>query len=281
MALLLWARRSAIPAEPKATLVSSFQAEMERLEVRCHPTDVCALLQRAQEAVASQAAQRDITFSVDSPEEPVVIPTDPPMAEQVLTNILSRAVVQARQGALRLGLTAEEKQACLTLRYTTDPQAAQAPAVDDTIVQLADRLRWQIQQVEEPEDSVVIDLTIRPSSPIVLIIDDNEGLVNLLKRYLADHACQVIAAMDGQEGMQLAHETIPDAIVLDVMMPGMQGWEVLQKLHNDPRTVNVPIVVCSVIANPDLANSLGASLFLPKPVRREDVLNALRELGVV
>jgi CheY-like chemotaxis protein len=65
------------------------------------------------------------------------------------------------------------------------------------------------------------------------------------------------------------------------MMPGMHGWEFLQRLRNQPATADTPVIVCSVINNPELAYSLGASLFLPKPVNRQDILDALRQLGVV
>ena len=79
----------------------------------------------------------------------------------------------------------------------------------------------------------------------------------------------------------MAEEASPDAIVLDVMMPGMHGWEFLQRLRNQPQTRDIPVLVCSIINNPTLAYSLGASLFLAKPVSRDGVLNALRQLGVV
>jgi len=63
-------------------------------------------------------------------------------------------------------------------------------------------------------------------------------------------------------------------------MPEMSGWEVLQRLRNHPKTAQIPVIICSVLNNPVLAYSLGASLFLPKPINREDVLSALRQLGV-
>jgi CheY-like chemotaxis protein len=117
--------------------------------------------------------------------------------------------------------------------------------------------------------------------PTVLVVDDNEGLVKLLTRYLTDQACRVISASDGQEGLRLAKEHGPDAIVLDVMVPHIHGWEVLQRLRHDPQTANTPIIVCSVINDPGLAYSLGASLFLPKPLSRARVLEALRQLKVL
>jgi CheY-like chemotaxis protein len=106
-------------------------------------------------------------------------------------------------------------------------------------------------------------------------------LVRLVERYLTDHAYRVVPAMDSQEGLRLAQDLLPDAIVLDVMMPGMHGWEVLQRLRNHPKTGGIPVIICSVFNNPELAYSLGASFFLPKPISRDDVLDALRQLNVV
>jgi CheY-like chemotaxis protein len=117
--------------------------------------------------------------------------------------------------------------------------------------------------------------------PSVLVIDDNEGLVKLIGRYLTDQACRVTAAADGREGLRLAQEEAPDAIILDVMIPQVHGWEVLQRLRNHPKTASIPVIICSVINDPELAQSLGASLFLPKPVSRSKILAALHQLQVL
>jgi len=61
----------------------------------------------------------------------------------------------------------------------------------------------------------------------------------------------------------------------------MHGWELLQRLHNDPRTTSIPVIICSVIDNPELAQALGASAFLPKPIRQDDILAALCQIGVM
>ena len=106
-------------------------------------------------------------------------------------------------------------------------------------------------------------------------------MVELLGRYLTGHNCRVTAPASGQEGLALAHELLPDEIILDVMMPEMDRWEFLQRLRGLPQLAETPDIICSVFNDPELAYSLGASANLPKPVGRRDVLEVLRQLGVV
>ena len=282
VAAMLWVRRSTLtPPEPRAVQLSSVEAEMARLETHPHPVDMREFLQRAQEVVEPQAVERDVRFHAMVPEGPVIVSADPVMAEQVLVNTLSRAVGQAHSGALHVTLKAGEEEVTITLQFFLESGTSTAPTVNLVVAQLADHLGWRVSQEDEPEGRRTVALSIAACGPTVLVIDDNEGLVELVERYLTDHACRVVAAANGQEGLLLAQELLPDAVVLDVMMPGTHGWEVLQRLRNHPTTANVPVVICSVINNPELAYSLGASLFLSKPISRDRVLDALRQLGVV
>lgn len=283
VAAVLEARRSFSPAdrEPRVFQLSSVQAEMARLAHRSQSADVGALLQRAREIVELLAVQREIRLRAEMPQQPVTFSTDPVVAEQVLVDTLSRAVQQACPGDFYLTLTAGETEAILTLRYFPDPEAAVAPRISLMVAQLVDRLGWTVGQEDRADGYRVVTLRIAPRGPMVLVIDDNEGLVNLLKRYLTDQTCRVVETTDGAEGLRLAQELLPDAVALDVMMPGMHGWDVLQRLRNQPRTAGIPVIIISVFNNPDLAYSLGASHFLPKPVNRQDVLDALRQVGVL
>ncbi len=280
IAAMLWAHSPPASPPPDAVQLSSVQAEMARLDVHNQPTDVHALLQRAREAVERMAAQRGVRLELESAAESLIISTNPAIARQVLINVLSRAVGQAQAGEVRVSLTAGEEETSLTLRYGLDT-ASDARGINHTIAQLAERLGWSVEQEDRPDRVRVVTLHMAARCPTVLVIDDNEGLVDLLSDYLTGQACLVRSATSGQEGLWLARELLPAVVLLDVMMPEMDGWEILQRLRTNPQTANIPVVVCSVINNPDLAYSLNASLFLPKPVSRDDVLNALRRLGVV
>jgi CheY-like chemotaxis protein len=120
----------------------------------------------------------------------------------------------------------------------------------------------------------------RPGTRL-LIIDDNQGLLDLLNRYLTGQPCLMTGTRSSADGLRLAEETVPDAIVVDIMLPDMDGWELLQRLRARPRTAGIPVIVCSVLGDPGLARSLGASLCLRKPIDRETFLAALRELGLL
>jgi CheY-like chemotaxis protein len=294
VAEILWARRNTATAPgssptssastspgPRATQLSSVREEMARLVTHTHPIEIYALLQEAQEAVKQQAEQQNVIFHTQNLSRKTIVSADQAMARQVLINALSHAVRQAQPGILQLALSTGTELITLTLRYTPKPELPDSPVVGRVILQLVERLSWTLAEEDLPDGDHLITLNMRVHSPTVLVIDDNEGLVKLLDDYLSGHACQVAAATSGREGLQLAQEVVPNAIVLDVMLPEMDGWEVLQRLRNNPQTSKIPVIICSVLDSPELAYSLGASLFLAKPVSRDDVLTALHEIGVV
>ncbi len=280
-ALLVADDGSATAQDARDAQLSTFEAEMARLQPRSEPVSLSVLLERALGALRSQAAQRDVRLRAVPPADPVIISTNPVVAEQIILNALSAAIQEACPGELRVELSCAKGQAAIILCYLPEPGTRGTQGLNMVVAQLADRLHWAVEARERAGGERMVSLRPRAGGPTVLVVDDNEGLVELLQRYLTGQVGQVVAASDGQKGLQVLQETVPDAIVLDVMLPGTHGWEVLQRVRNNPRTAQVPVIVCSVINNPDLAYSLGASLFLPKPVSRKDLLKALCDLGVI
>ncbi len=112
----------------------------------------------------------------------------------------------------------------------------------------------------------------------LLAIEDNEAVVRAYGRYLAGYGYRVVGATSGADALRLANELAPAAITLDIMMPRQDGWEVLQALKNDAATRDIPVIICSVLDDPDLARSLGAAAYLHKPVSQVDLLGALQRL---
>jgi DNA-binding response OmpR family regulator len=110
------------------------------------------------------------------------------------------------------------------------------------------------------------------------VIDDDEISRQLSKRILSKRGYSVITADGGAAGIKLACEQTPDIIVLDILMPGMDGWQVLEKLREIPETAGIPIIMQSMLSERELGLSLGADEYLTKPVDKSDLPNAVRKL---
>lgn len=109
----------------------------------------------------------------------------------------------------------------------------------------------------------------------ILVIDDNADTLQLLKHYTTGTRYHFIGAQDPEDALTVAETHTPQVIALDVMMPQVDGWQVLGQLRQHPATAGIPIIVCTILAQEELALSLGASGFLRKPVSQHDFLLAL------
>jgi PAS domain S-box-containing protein len=106
----------------------------------------------------------------------------------------------------------------------------------------------------------------RPGPSTVLIVDDDRLVRDLLRRFLEKQGFRVVAAVSGEEGLRRARELRPSLITLDVVMSGMDGWTLLKALKADARLAAVPVVMITIVDNPALGLSLGASEYLTKPI---------------
>ncbi|MAH97925.1 MAG: hybrid sensor histidine kinase/response regulator [Euryarchaeota archaeon] len=100
----------------------------------------------------------------------------------------------------------------------------------------------------------------------VLVIDDDPDAQELMKKFLLKEGYNIMQATSGHIGLELASQHLPDLITLDVMMPEMDGWEVLASLQNNEATKNIPVIMLSMANEPDIGYSLGATDYLTKPV---------------
>ncbi len=115
--------------------------------------------------------------------------------------------------------------------------------------------------------------TLEPGKRLVLVIDDDPAVEELMRAYLeGQEDTQMLAVRDGEAGVRLARELQPQVILLDVLMAGKDGWEVLGELKGDTRTAAIPVIMMSVMDERELGLRLGAADYLVKPVGREAVL---------
>ncbi len=127
--------------------------------------------------------------------------------------------------------------------------------------------------VAEPTPSVA-----REKRPLVLVVEDNAQAADLLVRYLDRGGYRAVVARDGGEALEMTQRLRPVAITLDILLPELDGWEVLNALKRDQLTRHIPVVVVSVVDLPDLGRALGALDYFVKPVDARTLLARLDQL---
>ncbi len=114
-------------------------------------------------------------------------------------------------------------------------------------------------------------------APVVLVVDDDPAVREMLTRFLASEGFRPVTAGGGKEGLDLAERLRPAAIVLDVLMPQMDGWAVLGALKADPRLATIPVILLTMADDRNLGYLLGAAEFLSKPVDWDRLAAVLRK----
>lgn len=115
----------------------------------------------------------------------------------------------------------------------------------------------------------------------ILIVDDEKDLVSLASEVLVENGYDVLSAYNGQEGLEKAWRSKPDLMILDLMLPGMDGYRVCGLLKKDTRYSGMPIIICSARAHERdalLEEELGADAYLSKPFKFESLLEKITEL---
>jgi DNA-binding response OmpR family regulator len=113
----------------------------------------------------------------------------------------------------------------------------------------------------------------------ILVVDDEPGLREIVRTNLEWEGYEVVEAADGVEALRLIRERRPDLVVLDVMMPGMNGWEVLQAIEADVALAGTPIVMHTVVADESAVIQgleMGAVAYLAKPFSPRELVDAVR-----
>ena len=110
---------------------------------------------------------------------------------------------------------------------------------------------------------------------VVLAIDDDSSVHDLLRRALAKYDLHVETALTGEEGLRLARKLRPNAITLDVMMDGVDGWTVLSILKSDPELEDIPVLMMTIVDNRNRGYALGAAEYLTKPIDRDRLVSVL------
>ena len=284
IAAILWKQRhqdlGASAERPENSLdnIDLVRRELEHWEVNRQLCTARGLVEHIEWLLRPVASEHGVSLAVDVPSDLPQVFVDPTLTTQALLKVC-RLVIERSVGG-DICLAAEAAQA--TLALTLSGTGAPIDEGDDewTIARLLmDQQGGDAVLTRGEDDRSTVSIRL-PLAAVqrVMVIDDVEAVHRLFERYLSPLNYEVFGVADGRGALDAAARIRPDIIVLDVMIPEIDGWHILRALKERELTARIPVVICSVLDEPDIALGSGASAFIKKPVRREELLAVLERV---
>lgn len=268
--------------QPGVTM--SVRTEIERAyhQVDSDTVELFRLLVSARQFTTGLAERYGVLMTLDVPDPTLAVRTSETVLKQAVICLLSETIKHLSGGSdVTIYAYPESHEAVIRLSVAAQPGSApdlcDRMARHPTINSLVDTIGAEL--TFETGDLHHIVLHLPHYQRTLLVIDDNPDVIALIERYVAQSPYTVVGALEARQGINLAHRLSPFVIILDVMMPGSDGWEVLQYLKTQPGTSHIPVLICSVLDTPELAISLGADFFLKKPPGRVELLRILGQMA--
>ncbi len=256
----------------------SLHTEIERAQRHSTPSlvDAEAFLQRTLIAIRGLAERQQVEITIQPVDTTLPRSIDQTLFRQVIIWIASQILNRSSAGTqFTIEFDVQESVAQIVFRYDSAESPRLFAERQETFELLLKALDAHLY--EPDAGNIVLEIPFQPHS--ILIIDDNPDAITLYRQLLNGQPYQIFTAYDGTQAINLARETNPAFIILDILLPNQDGWEILQHLKNHPATIGIPVVICSVLDAADLATLLGADSFLLKPPQEDEFFDILRRLG--
>jgi len=259
-------------------------AETERVVARAsrQEIDVDHTLRELCQTVEPLAALHGTRINNIPARERAIVRARRVLFRQAALNVLTYAIDVGRGGVVRLETMSQADWVGVSIRATMGQGqgGAEQPGQPEARLDVCQRLMATMHGTyrawsDDPHTWCAELLWPVLPPPRLLVIDDNQGFYHLFRRYLDGHEWQVIGAESGARAREIIAERPPTVITLDVLMPQEDGWELLMVLKGNAETRDIPVIVCSVLQEPQLALSLGADAYLVKPVTEQSLLQVL------
>jgi len=222
------------------------------------------------------APGRDFEVDVKYVQPGLVAAVHPAVLRQAVIASVRRMVKDAAAETVSLYAGLEDGNVKITVRGTI-ASASVLPDLDLTdgmLLQEGMSAEWTVDRAQA-------FLWIEAPSigrTTVLVVDDNPDMARFFRRATEGTSYRIVHIARGRQLFETVEATAPDIIVLDVMLPDIDGWQLLMRLRENAATRSTPVIVCTVVREEELALSLGAASFLPKPVRPPELIEALDQV---
>lgn len=273
-------RLAATPPADLRTVQASLDEEVARLgrEEADAPSDLLGELRATIEVIEPLIRQRGVQVELEAPPGPQTVAVGQALLRQILLLLVSYALERPADRRLYLAVSPVEGEVTMDVVFTPGTAEDLISAEDPRLITARRLVETQYGALDvcSQEPHPYLRLALPPGKThAVLSIDDNPDLGHLFDAYLQGTRYRLLRAKTAQGALRLAANAHPDIITLDVMMPFHDGWEVFRQLRANSATRAIPVVVCSILPEKELALALGAVDFLAKPVTRQNLVATL------
>jgi CheY-like chemotaxis protein len=238
--------------------------------------DVAAVIAGALTVGQPLAARHGVTLATALAEANLLVALHPSALRQVLVTALEKLAQQMTHGQILFA--AEQVNGEIQITILADPVTA-GPMPASALIDEILTAQGGTFGIQRNGSRLCCQVNLPAVAPLtVLVVDDNTDLVHFYQRFVANTRYQIVHAAEGESVLPLIEEVRPAVIVLDVMLPDMDGWELLATLRNHPTAGAIPVIVCSVVRREELASVLQAARYVAKPVRRQNFIEALDQV---
>lgn len=294
----LWIRVAPQVEPPEAQEEAALGASADARRMRLLWRESATLSENHQAALLPQVLQsvlsildpvyraHAVSLQCDLPEGIPELSLSPEILKQLLFTVLGEMLPSQHPTSVQISAAVEGRDVLLTVLVEQEPQGA--GGLPEGVADVSERASAQLAVLQgvdlHAERLSDASIAYHMRLPVerrqtVLVVDDNEDVCLLLRRYLVSGGYHPLIARNAAEAIQLAQTPGLYAITLDLMMSDFDGWDLLHKLRQEPASAHVPIIVCSVLDQENLAFTLGATGFIRKPVMREQLLSVLGDIS--
>ncbi len=257
---------------------SQVQRELASLQAKAPATesDVEGVIGSALEFVAPLTSGRGVHIDVKSVQPGLVATVHPVVLCQILVSAMGRLARYISNGLISVYARLEDGNVKITLTGAVAAEGGLSQA--DLVSEIPASPDVAINTYLDGTQAFVWIEASSVGKVTVLVVDDNEDMARLYRGATVGTRYHIAHIAQGRDLSDALEAVAPDVIVLDVMLPDIDGWRLLMRLREDPATRAIPVIVCSVVREEDLALSLGAVRYLPKPVRPREFIQALDQV---
>ena len=296
-------------------LLDISRIESGRVQLDLRAVHIHEMVGQVVSTLQGRAQNKNIALQVDVPETLPLVWGDSNRVAQILTNLISNAIQYTPPGGrvtvsahlngdmmevsvadTGIGISKEDQRKIFDRFFRADdPLVQETPGtglglpITASLVQMHGGQIWVESELGEGSTfTFTLPLAVTragtPSPPTpshgapVLVVEDEADIANLIRIHLEREGYSVQIASRGDEALRLAQEIQPGLITLDIRLPDMDGFAVLERLKRDPQTADIPVIVVSIVPDREKGLQLGAVDYLDKPINEEQLLGLVRRV---